>query len=469
MIDSIHPLLYEYEDYLDICEIALKGEIALKKKGVIENIVPYTKAASVDEYQQFITRALYDNYPKRVANVSISIIHRKPLVRSDECKQIETILNSISSDGGTIEDLSHTVTQELISSGRVILLLDRSKGGSHPYVSVFKGRLCTNWETKIIDGKEVLTLVVLKAGYYSNDTEDKYEKIRKYRYIEYKLIEDTGVLSAPTKVEINTYEKNDINDWAIVSTTYPKDRNGHLDFIPCVIINSGCDEFNVAEPPLMDIIHTSLSIFRSSAYLEEVLFWGGVTSAFISTEEEIKGKFLLGHNTLKVLPKGSTVGEIKFSSEVAPHVMKNIEDKRKKLALLSSKVIGTLSSAAVSPEVVRLNQSGEDSILANLSGKTSLGLTKIIRMAALWEGKKDNDDIFVNLNSDFLNIKITPKEILAYISAWKQGAMSQKVMLGLFKQGELYPKGLSLEEEQTLIEVGALEKLESDMKLLEDE
>ena len=57
----------------------------------------------------------------------------------------------------------------------------------------------------------------------------------------------------------------------------------------------------------------------------------------------------------------------------------------------------------------------------------------------------------MKLPKDFLNDRLSPAEMSAYVDAWARGAISFEVMAHNFTQGEVYPKGHDLEFEQELL------------------
>ena len=87
----------------------------------------------------------------------------------------------------------------------------------------------------------------------------------------------------------------------------------------------------------------------------------------------------------------------------------------------------------------------------------SASLTQILRWAYWWNSTEEspddvtNEQVLVELNTDFSTKGMSPQEIQAVVAAWQAGAISRDTMTELFRRGEVLPEGRSLEEEERLI------------------
>jgi len=76
---------------------------------------------------------------------------------------------------------------------------------------------------------------------------------------------------------------------------------------------------------------------------------------------------------------------------------------------------------------------------------------------AQWEGI-DATDISIQLNREFLPMKMTAQEITALMAAYIQRGLSYDALYHNFKRGGMYQEGSTMEEERSLIdESGASE------------
>ena len=68
-----------------------------------------------------------------------------------------------------------------------------------------------------------------------------------------------------------------------------------------------------------------------------------------------------------------------------------------------------------------------------------------------------NEDVVIELNTDYSTRGRTANQIVAIIQAWQSGALSRDSMLDIFRRGEVLPEGRTNEEEVRLIAIGKSE------------
>ena len=88
----------------------------------------------------------------------------------------------------------------------------------------------------------------------------------------------------------------------------------------------------------------------------------------------------------------------------------------------------------------------------------SASLSQVMRWAYWWNSTDDlpdhvtNEQVVMELNTDFAMTGMTAQELTAVVGAWQKGAISRDTMLHLFRKGEILPEGRTTEEEAQLIE-----------------
>ena len=65
-----------------------------------------------------------------------------------------------------------------------------------------------------------------------------------------------------------------------------------------------------------------------------------------------------------------------------------------------------------------------------------------------------NDQVMLELNTDFSTKGLSAQEIQSIVAAWQAGAISRDTMTDLFRRGEVLPEGRTLEDELRLIGAG---------------
>ncbi len=62
-----------------------------------------------------------------------------------------------------------------------------------------------------------------------------------------------------------------------------------------------------------------------------------------------------------------------------------------------------------------------------------------------------NEQIIMELNTDFSTKGMSAQELTAVVSAWQNAALSRDSMLQLFRRGEILPEARTNEDETNLI------------------
>lgn len=80
-----------------------------------------------------------------------------------------------------------------------------------------------------------------------------------------------------------------------------------------------------------------------------------------------------------------------------------------------------------------------------------------MRCAYWWNSTEDapedvtNEQVALDLNTDFSNKGLTSQDLQAVVAAWQAGAISRDTMLDLFRRGEVLPESRTTEEEKALV------------------
>ena len=105
-----------------------------------------------------------------------------------------------------------------------------------------------------------------------------------------------------------------------------------------------------------------------------------------------------------------------------------------------------------SAEVSRIRQNIETSILSSIVVNLQNGVEKALKYMAKWEGMNP-DEVRVELNMDFVDVRIPHQEIIALVQSYQMGGISMDTLLHNLKQGEVIPSNVSIDEEREKIEL----------------
>ena len=155
---------------------------------------------------------------------------------------------------------------------------------------------------------------------------------------------------------------------------------------------------------------------------------------------------------------GATAGFLEFTGQGLSTFERAVDRDEKLLAVLGSRVLEDQKNVGESAQAIELRQSGENSILGDIAVNVSASVTQILRRAYWWNSTEvspddvTNEQVLVELNTDFSTKGMSAQEIQAIVAAWQANAISRDTMMDVFRRGEILPEGRTNEEEARLIE-----------------
>ena len=169
---------------------------------------------------------------------------------------------------------------------------------------------------------------------------------------------------------------------------------------------------------------------------------------------------------------GTTAGYLEFTGHGLITFERAMDRDERLLAVLGSRLLEGQKKVGETAQAIELRQSGENSILGNIAVNVSASLTQVLRWAYWWNSTEDspedvtNDQVLIELNTDFSSKGMAAPEIQAVVAAWQAGAISRDTMTDLFRRGEVLPEGRTNEEEVKLLAAApVVSAVESDGKL----
>jgi hypothetical protein len=157
---------------------------------------------------------------------------------------------------------------------------------------------------------------------------------------------------------------------------------------------------------------------------------------------------------------GASAGFLEYTGQGLTTFERAMNRDEKLMAILGARLLESQKRVGEAAEAIELKQSGEKSILGALAACVGMSLTQVLRWAYWWNSTEampddvSNEDVVIELNTDYRTRGLTANEIVAIVQAWKSGALSRDSMLDIFRRGEVLPEGRTNEEEVRLIAVG---------------
>ena len=427
-IESKHPLYIETENKWTRVRDSFLGSDKIKSQG--EVYLPKLSSQDKDQYTSYVMRAMYVNAIKNTVQGLVGAVMRiDPVIKAPD--RILELSQDITGTGVSLNDFISNMLSEQLLMGRQGILIDRTE--DRAYLSGYTTEQMTNW----MDG-----VIVLKETYVSHDINDVYDMTYEVQYRELMIDEDGKYL-------VRIWREN--TGWNVWNEIYPTKVGQALDVIPFVALSGNELNLNPTQPPLLSLVDTNLSMYRTSADLEHGRHFTALPTPYVTGidgDSELK----IGSGSAWILPDSSSkAGYLEFTGQGLQALEKAVEEKRSIMASLGASLLQTEKSGVESAEAVRLRQNSETSVLVGAVLSVQEGIAKALSFMAEWEGV--SGDIEVELNTDFSDTKISAQDLTALMGAWQSGGISHETFLHNMKKGEVLPNDVSVEDEKDRIDM----------------
>ncbi len=436
------------------CRDAFEGTDAIKGAG--EKYLPMLTSQDQDEYAAYKTRANWFNATARtVIGLQGAVFRKDPFVKFP--KTIESYLADITLTGTSLASFAKDAFREQLLTGRFGILVDmpnvsqneaETNFESRPYAIGYKAENIVNWRVTRIDGKSVLTMVVLCEFVEEIDSNDpfKVDSVEQYRVL---LLEDGRYV-------VRLYRREKLDDSSSQFVQYgpditPEFRGSALTFIPFQFVNAGSLTSDVQKPPLLDLVDVNLSHYRTTADLEHGRHFCGLPTAWVAGFP-VSTRLSIGSGVVWISDDtDAKAGMLEFTGQGLGALEKAEETKKQDMAVLGARLLQSEKRAVEAAETHQLRQAGETSILQSMAITCGDGIRQALEWMAFWSGVKDSE-IEVGMNLEFFETTLTPQELDSLMTLWQAGGISQETLYYNLERGRITRPGVTIEEEKKLIE-----------------
>jgi hypothetical protein len=388
---------------------------------------------NIARYEQLKKRAMFLNVTGRTRTGLLGAVFRK----TAEIKlpsAIDYLLENVSGDGSSLEQLCKEATGECLDTGRGGLLVDFPKvelpegqtsltvaqaANARAYIHFYPAESIINWREDVIDGVRRLTLVVLHEK-INEATQDGFEFTAKDQYRALMLIGGKYVQRVYTEDTPDGVETN------------PTDKTGKaFDHIPFHFFGSQNNDASIDKAPLEDLAEVNILHYGNSATVEEAGFISSQPTLFITTDIQ-PDEFLKlnpngmhigsrrGHNLGK---QGSAVMLQAKETQLARELMK---DKEGQMLMIGARIVQQ-GGGAETAEAVRIRYSSDNSVLGTIAGNVSeaVRLSLFDAQRFMMDAVDETGTVFW-LNQEFFDQVMDAQSILAQMQLWQQGIIAKK-------------------------------------------
>ncbi len=468
-VNSTHPDFDANEVAWLRARDVFAGEDAVKAAGI--RYLPQLDAQTDDEYAAYKSRASFFNATGRTSDAFVGLIFRRePTVKLPErvsgvAGALRVFAEDVDLLGTSLYTYSKSVVNEVLAVGRAGTLVDwEGDGEQRAYVVRYAAEQIRNWRVERVNGRNVVTLVVLKevAADASDDGFDvnEIEQLRVLRLASVANKSNKGQLEQRYIVEIwrkqQPKDKRKKPEWMKVETRIPLRLGKPLTLIPFVFHGPRHSLPDVDKLPLADIIAINLDHYRLNADYKHGLHFTALPTAWVSGFDKA-ANLRIGSSTAWVTETpGATAGFLEFTGQGLTTFERAMDRDERLMAILGSRMLEEKKRVGETAEAIELRQSSENSVLMTLALSVSDSVSQVLRWIYWWNSTEENPEqiseelVLLQLNTDFSAKGLGSDELTAIVAAWQAGAISRETMFDLFRRGEVLPPGRTDEEEAKL-------------------
>ena len=442
-IDSTHPQYDATADQWQRIRDVMGGEDAVKARG--SGYLPMLSGADHDEWNGYLTRALFYNATARtVAGLAGAIFRKDAVIEAPDV--LNDTLEAVTPTNAPFSILAKQAVEEVIAVGRVGVLIDMPEDGDEPYVAMYLAEDVINWRAEYVAGEERLILAVLHET-VEEQGDDEYETVEVDQWRVLKLVDGSYVQEVWREIEGAAPMGN---RFVMVSQVSPSIRGRALDYIPLVLIGPTDIGPTVERSPIIDLVDVNLSHYRTSADLEHGAHFTALPTYWATAGTGSTPEYRVGSGVAWIVEPGGQAGILEYAGQGLKALEERLAGKERLMAVLGARLLEDQKKAVETADAIRLRHSGENSLLATIADTVSRGLTVALTWLAEWQSAAG--DVSVQLNKDFVDVAMTPQEITAMVAAWQSGGISRETLFYNLQRGEVIPAERTFEEEVELIE-----------------
>lgn len=453
MVNETHR---EYKTYFETWQLlrdTISGDDAVKAKNT--TYVPRLSEQSNDDYNAMLNRPVYENYTQRILNGFIGLMFSKdPMIKLPA--KLEDYKDNIDLKGTTLIDFEQELSREVMSVGRVGLLVDyvsvdtsgMSKAeaemlNSRPYMTKYNTESIINWKYENINNVSTLTMVVLKEQKevwtdFVSELKDFYRVLRLQEGVYIQEI----------------YEQDeDKKSYGLTQTITPMNNGNTMSHIPFYGITPNSIQLSPVKPPLYDVAKVNLSYFQTDVDLHHGSHFTALPTAYASgVQLQENESIALGSSTSHVFPDPSAkMAYLEFEGKGLDTLKELLERKKGTMVSLGSNILQGDKNTAEAENTVAMRTSGERATLMGIAQTMSRAITKALVDMAEWQGL-DSTDIENEINTDYNLTSLGANEINAIMQTFLTGGLTKRDLFEIWKKGELLRDGIEFEDWLTEME-----------------
>lgn len=426
-----HPqYLYNLPDYQKIRD-CYNGERAIKSKNV--TYLPKLKAQSEEDYNNYLTRALFFPVTGKTVTTMVGLATVKP--PKVAAPDVMAPYFKDSESGYQFSEFYVTTMQEMVLMGRYGVLIDAPETvQGQPNLCPYIAENIVNWDA---DELGRLTMLLLREEVHTREP-GQFQTDISYQY-RHCFLDAAGIYS----VEVLDDELT-----VVKPAMQPVFSGNTITFIPWVTFGSSGVHIGVDKPPMLDISTINISHYLTSADLE----WGrhivGLPTPVVSGVDS-GTKLSIGGTAAWILP----VVEAKaYYLEFQGLGLKSLEiamsDKISLMSSMSARLVDNSTRGSEAAETVRLRYMSESAGLIHIIGSIETGCNILYNMLAKL---LLTTEVNVQFSKEILGVGVSFKDLKILFEAYLTSSISKETLVYNLRRLDAIDPNRTDEEEMSAI------------------
>lgn len=382
-------------------------------------------------YSAYLQRA---RFPDIVASTSLGLMGiatKKPAV-VELGPSLSHLEEKATVCGLSLEELFKKCVQEILTTGRLSLLIDIVD--NKPYFVVYIAESYINWKEK----SDETTLAVYEEKQYGI-VGDEFSQDESKKNLVLRINDD------------GNYESQEYMDGKPSKKVEVTLRGKRLKKIPNVTINATGVGNRIQTSPMIGISDIAISIYQKEADMANSEF---VTCnpmlVFIGVDQE-DAPAVVGSNVAVAFPnEDSDAKYVEPESNSLNHMKERIKDLFAEAATYGAALLGGTNKSEAT-ETVRMRQEASGATLKTIVDSVENGITTGLDIMLEWMNKKGEEYTF-EANREFSDLKLTSQEQLALMQAWMNKGISYDTYFNNLQKAGIVSEETTSDKERSKIE-----------------
>jgi hypothetical protein len=402
-------------------------------------------------YEAYKLRAQFPDLMAPTVQGMLGIIHHgeAQIEGLEEGSPLEDMWEKATPEGLPLETLHKRITEEILTVGRVALLVDLPpEGGDLPWIAFYKAESLINWS-------ESKNFFVLEEDYRVRNG-FSWDGKKRYRILELtdevyqvEVVDEDG---RPILQDDETLADQDVQEGIATSVVVPQVRGGKpLEQIPLVVAGSRDLSLEPDQIPLIGVTRAAYAIYRLDADYRHQLFMSGQETLFYIGLDPKDVPEYVGAGVGIAIPEG---GDAKYVGPTGAGIEAHktaIDDERSVAAEAGSRMFAVGDKkAAESGEALRIRARAGSATLVSVAQTSAAALETCLRFCAQLVGE-DPTKIIVKPNLNFLDTDMTADEANKQVELWMNKVISYETLYANLQRGRIASEERTAEEEQELV------------------